>query len=46
MRFYYKAKEFNIYVSLKTPDFDNDSNYIKISEEEFNEYMKSIESEE
>lgn len=45
MKYYYKLKGFNTYISLKSPDFDGDPNYIKITEQEFDDYVKSLESE-
>ena len=38
MRYYYKTKEGNGYLNLKTPS--NNENYIQITEEEFNELTK------
>ena len=46
MRYYYRNKEKTAYVSFKTPDFDDNPKYIKITEEEFNAHLAELESEE
>ena len=45
-RYYYKTKDNKGYLNLKTPDFDSDKNYIKITEEEWNEHIAELEEEE
>ena len=41
-RFYYKTQDEKGWLSLKSPDFDNDENYIKITEQEFNEHLETL----
>ena len=40
MRYYYKSKEGNGYLNLKTPLEEDIEDYIEITEEEFNELTK------
>lgn len=40
MRYYYKSKEGNGYINLKTPLEEDIENYIQITEQEFNELTK------
>ena len=43
MRYYYKTQDESGWLSLKSPDFDNNSNYVKITEQEFNEHLQELE---
>ncbi len=44
VRYYYKTKNGNGWLCLKTPDFANNPNYVKISEEEWNTHLAELEA--
>lgn len=46
LRFYYKKKDGSAYLSLKTPDYDGNEDYVRISEREWNEHLEDIEPKE
>ena len=43
MRYCYKSLDGKAWWSLKTPDFENDSSKIEITEQEFNAHVAELE---
>lgn len=43
-RHYYKTVDGKSWLNLKTPDFDEDPNYITITEQEWNAHCAELES--
>lgn len=43
MRYYYKTQDGKAWWNLKTPDYDNDPNKIKITQEEFEAHIAELE---
>lgn len=43
MRYYYKKKDNTAYLSLKTPDYENNEDYVRITEEEWNQHLQQVE---
>ena len=41
-RYYYKNKNNKEWYNLKTPDFDGNEDFVKISETEFNNHSESL----
>ena len=46
MRFYYKKKDGTGWFSLKTPDFEGNDDYIRITEKEWEDHIKELEAQE
>lgn len=46
MYYYYKKKDGSAYLCLKSPDYDYNDDYERITEEEWLEHLKSLKEEE
>lgn len=44
--YYYKSKDGKSYLCLSSPDYDNNKNYERISENEWKEHLDSLQDEE
>ena len=42
LRFYYKKKDNSAYFCLKTREYDNNPDYVEISEDEWLEHLREI----